>query len=262
MFRIRRIYDDVSRASRDAIEQVKTIMVEQFPLASEAELRKLPGQLADPLKYRYKSILFVAEDARSNVKGFALLLHLTDLKFCYLEFISTAPGLTGGGIGGVLYERVREEARRPNDTGLFFEVLPDEPHLCLYPDLLKQNSARLRFHERYNARPIINKVADSERLVSTEMPFAGARITSARPRPASPTTKPRRRTRMMPRMVRMLGVNTKPNVPRVPVCAPMYASRIWRTTQDTARGLGVAHNIDLRQRDNSLRDRAHSLALI
>lgn len=35
-------------------------------------------------------------------------------------------------------------------------MLPDEPHLCLYPELLKQNIARLKFYERYGARPIIN----------------------------------------------------------------------------------------------------------
>ena len=45
------------------------------------------------------------------------------------------------------------------------------------------------------------------------MSVASVSIMSARPRPALPTTKPRRRNRMIPRMVRTLGVKTPPNVP-------------------------------------------------
>ena len=56
-------------------------------------------------------------------------------------------------------------------------------------------------------------IADSETLVSTEIAFAARMINSARHRPAAPVTKPRRRKRMMPRIVRMLGVNTPPKVP-------------------------------------------------
>jgi len=156
MFRIRKIHDAVSPANRDMIEQIKGILTKQFPLATKKEIDKLPGQLEDPVKHRYVSVIFVAEDARNRIKGFALMLYFTDLKFCYLEYISTAPGQTGGGIGSVLYERVREEAIARKAIGLIFEVLPDEPHLCLYPELLKQNIARLRFYERYGARPIIN----------------------------------------------------------------------------------------------------------
>ena len=156
MFRIRKIHDAVSPRNREAIEQIKIIMRGQFPLATEKEIEKLSGQLTDPMKYKFRSVIFVAEDGTGKVKGFALLLHLTDLNCSYLEFMSTAPGLTGGGIGGVLYERVREESLAWGVYGMFFEVLPDEPHLCLYPDLLKQNIARLKFYERYGARPIVN----------------------------------------------------------------------------------------------------------
>ena len=40
--------------------------------------------------------------------------------------------------------------------GLFFECLPDDPKLCKDPVILKQNKSRLKFYERYGARPIIN----------------------------------------------------------------------------------------------------------
>jgi hypothetical protein len=55
--------------------------------------------------------------------------------------------------GGALYDRVRSEALSLGVKGLFYECLPDDPALCRDPAILKQNRARLRFYERYGARP-------------------------------------------------------------------------------------------------------------
>lgn len=156
MFRIRKIHDSVSDANREAIEQVLEILRVQFPTTRKEDVLKLPEQFHDPLKYGYRSILLVAENGVGRVKGFAMMLHMPDIRFCYLELISAAPGRTGGGVGGALYERVREEALSLNVKGLFFECSCDEPHLISDLELLKQNIARLKFYERYGARPIIN----------------------------------------------------------------------------------------------------------
>lgn len=162
MFRIRKIYDDTSPSNRSAIEQVRGILRRQFPRVSAEELDNLALRLRDPLKYRFRTILFVAEDADLRVKGFALLLHFPDLAFCLLEYISAAPGRTGGGIGGVLYEQVREEAASLNVIGLFFECHPDEAGLCRDAKVLKQNIARMRFYERFGARPIIGTAYEQQ----------------------------------------------------------------------------------------------------
>jgi GNAT superfamily N-acetyltransferase len=156
MFRIRKIYDDTAPANQDAIVQVQAILRAQFPALKTREIRKLASQLRNPLKYRFRSILFVAENGRGQVKGFAFLLHAPDLRFCYLEYISVASRVTGGGIGSALYERVREEALALDAVGLFFECLPDDPVLSRDPDIRRQNVARLKFYERYGARPIVN----------------------------------------------------------------------------------------------------------
>jgi acetoin utilization deacetylase AcuC-like enzyme/GNAT superfamily N-acetyltransferase len=156
MFRIRRVYDDITPANRDAIAQVQDILRTQFPLLSRREVKKLPEQLRNPMKYRFRYILFVAEGIRGRVNGFALLLHEPTLRFCYLDYISTGPQKMGGGIGGALYERVREEALDLETIGIFFECLPDDPQLSRIPKIRRQNAARLRFYERYGARPIIN----------------------------------------------------------------------------------------------------------
>ncbi|MBN2125106.1 MAG: histone deacetylase family protein [Deltaproteobacteria bacterium] len=156
MFRIRRIYDDTLPVDGRVIGEVQQILREQFPLLSEETVRKMPEQLRDPLKFRFRSILFVAEGARGRVKGFALLQHAPDLAFCYLDFIAAATRRTGGGVGSALYEKVRDEALSLQSIGLFFECLPDDPRLCRDPEIRKQNMARLRFYERYGARPIAN----------------------------------------------------------------------------------------------------------
>lgn len=156
MFRIRRVYDASLEIDRQAIEQVVKIISSQFSAVPLGEVKLLPQKLANPLKYQFRTILFVAENQRHEVKGCAILNHAPDLAFCFLDYISVRPGRGAGGIGGALYERIREECRTLGSHGLFMECLPDDPRLCSDPGLIKQNRARFRFYEQYGARPIIN----------------------------------------------------------------------------------------------------------
>ena len=155
MLRIRKVADATTAVNRAAIETAQKIMREQFPAIPEKDIAKLPDQLANPLKHRFVSRLFVAENERDQTLGVALLLHAPDIGFSYLEIISTAPGRTGSGFGAALYERVREEARALG-TQLYFECLPDDPALSPNTEIRADNAARLKFYERYGARPIIN----------------------------------------------------------------------------------------------------------
>jgi acetoin utilization deacetylase AcuC-like enzyme/GNAT superfamily N-acetyltransferase len=172
VFRIRRVYDDVTPANKEAIIQAQNILRTQFPGLSRRDIARLPKQLRNPLKYRFRSILFVAEDQKERVRGFALLFHEPVLHFCYLDYISTAERRMGRGIGGALYERVREEAFSLGVIGLFFECLPDVPRLSPDPEVRRRNAARLRFYERYGARPIINTAYETPlRPGDTNPPF-------------------------------------------------------------------------------------------
>lgn len=155
MFRILRVFDTRLRADALRVAQVQAILREQFPEVAERKIAAIPDQLEDPLRHRLRYLLLVAEGARHEVRGFALLSHDAELRFAFLDYVSAARGLTGGGIGGALYERVRDEARAAGAAGLFFECLPDDPELCPDRDDRRQNAARLRFYERYGARPIV-----------------------------------------------------------------------------------------------------------
>jgi acetoin utilization deacetylase AcuC-like enzyme len=154
MMLIRRIYDDVNPRDGQAVADVQAILRAQFPEVEEKLVQAIPQELRDPLGARFRTILFVAEGLRGGVRGFALLHHAPDVRFCHLDFIAAARGGTGGGVGGALYARVREEAAALEAVGIFLEALPDDAALCHRPELLRQNAARLRFYERFGAYPI------------------------------------------------------------------------------------------------------------
>jgi acetoin utilization deacetylase AcuC-like enzyme/GNAT superfamily N-acetyltransferase len=155
MIRIRRVPDDLTPANAAAIAQVQTILRAQFPEARPIESAGIPELLRNPFKRRMRTMLYVAEDAEDRVKGFALFMHAPDLNFVFLDYIATGSGRGGQGIGGALYERIRDAAVALDAVGIFLEAMPDEPHLCHDPATLKQNADRLRFYEELGARPIV-----------------------------------------------------------------------------------------------------------
>jgi acetoin utilization deacetylase AcuC-like enzyme len=161
MIRIRKVNDDLYPMNQAAIKQVLDIMRLRFPSVAEDKILAIPEQLRNPLKYKFRCILFVAENFSGRIRGFALLLHAPDLDFCYLDYIATNKGQISSGVGGALYERCRDEARSLNSLGIFMECLPDDPTLCPGEDYLKQNAVRLQFYERFGARPLANTLYET-----------------------------------------------------------------------------------------------------
>ncbi|GET22912.1 GNAT family N-acetyltransferase [Prolixibacter denitrificans] len=154
MFRIRKILNPYLPVNEHEIKQVQAIIQSQFPDIAKEKVATIPDQLINPLKYQYKTMLFIADDLDGRVKGCALMLYMPDLSFCYLDFLAVSPGRTSSGVGGALYERVREEADSLDINGLFMECLPDDSDNCPDEEIRKQNAKRLAFYERYGARPI------------------------------------------------------------------------------------------------------------
>ncbi len=155
MFIIRKIADTYHQSNKYAIGQVLDILKIQFSSLKEEKINDVLEQMKDPLKYRFSSQIFVAEDGKGNVKGFAILFYMPDKNFCYLDYIAVKPSRISSGVGGAIYERIREEAQLLNSIGIFMECLPDDEELCKDKSEIKQNKARLAFYERYGARPII-----------------------------------------------------------------------------------------------------------
>ena len=78
LFKIRKITDAYLPSNKYAIEQVFNIIRIHFPSVKEGKINEILEQMKDPLKYQYSSLLFVAEDGRYNVKGFAIMFFLPD----------------------------------------------------------------------------------------------------------------------------------------------------------------------------------------
>ncbi len=156
MLRIRKIYDDILPVNKDALQQVKEILRSRFSQVPEDDIEQIGEKLSNPFKQRFRGILFVAETLRNRVQGFAMVLHEPEIGFCFLDWIATASGKTGGGLGSALYDSVRREATALGAKALFFECLPDDFEACPEEASVRQNRARLRFYERYGARPVIN----------------------------------------------------------------------------------------------------------
>ncbi len=155
IFRIRKIADAYLPLNKIAIEQVLSILRIQFPSVKEEKISEILEQMKNPLKYQFSSYLFVAEDGRSNVKGFAIMFYMSDINFCYLDYFAVKPIRMSSGVGGAIYERLREEAQMLKSMGIFMECLPDEEHLCKDKTEINRNKSRLAFYEQYGARPII-----------------------------------------------------------------------------------------------------------
>ncbi|MCA9263401.1 MAG: GNAT family N-acetyltransferase [Planctomycetales bacterium] len=161
MFRIRRIYDDVLPVNKLALAEVRKIFWERFPDAPPGDMDSLVERLRNPFKKRFRTVLYIAENARHHVTGFAIVLHDPEARFCYLDFLATGKSVPGRGVGAALYEYVRDEAVGLGARGLFFECLPDDKERCADEAIRKENAARLRFYEQYGARPIVHTAYES-----------------------------------------------------------------------------------------------------
>jgi len=155
-FKIRKITDSFHPSNKNSIDQIFEILRSHFSSVKEDKINEILEQMKDPIKYKFSSSIFVAEDNQANVKGFAIVFYMPDTNFCYLDYLAVKPGKTSSGIGGAIYERIREEARLLDTIGIFMECLPDDENLCKDKSDIKQNQARLAFYERYGARVIIN----------------------------------------------------------------------------------------------------------
>jgi len=156
MFRIRKITNPFLEGNKKTVERIKEIIRLQFPALHSNEIENISEQMVNQLKKKYQTLLVVADDFSGNIRGFAILLYMSDLKFCYLDLLAVTPGKPTSGVGGAIYERVREESASLGTIGLFFECLPDDPMLCRDTSVLDQNKKRLAFYERFGAYPIIN----------------------------------------------------------------------------------------------------------
>lgn len=163
MFRIRCIHDAVLPVNRNAIEQIQQIIREQFSDMADYKVREIPEKLHNPMKFNFRSVLFVCDDRKGRVKGFALFSIEPTLRFGFLDLIALSSTSKGGGVGAALYQRIQEECVSLGLDWLFFECMTDLPQDSTDKATLKENKARMRFYERMGARPVIGTLYERPR---------------------------------------------------------------------------------------------------
>lgn len=152
------IHDVDTVSGQRQIAEVQALFRESFPaLAGEA------GVFPDLVRRRrtlpYDLRLIVVERS-AHVVGFALLFHFPEAGFAYLDYFATSAKVQGGGLGGALYDAVRETARRFNARGMLLEARPDDRAVAASDADHAAAVRRLRFYERLNVLPIVGTAYD------------------------------------------------------------------------------------------------------
>jgi acetoin utilization deacetylase AcuC-like enzyme/GNAT superfamily N-acetyltransferase len=160
VIRFRRLFDLASTADRQKFDEVVELFKLTFP-EEIAILDRMASLAENRVHEDFGWILLLAEDGRGQVLGFSFSLYFPDLRFGYLYYIASHPERRARGIGGALYEATRELLAAKGARGLFFDAGPDEKQKLRHPELLRINRSRLKFYERYGARPIIGTQYDA-----------------------------------------------------------------------------------------------------
>ena len=159
MFRISHVLGTHREHDRRCIAEVQALLVAAFP-----DLADVPDyverKLAEQTTRNYPTVLLTAHGPDDRVQGFALADHFEWIGYAYLDFIVTQAEQRGRGLGGGLYEALRQDMMARGAKGLFLEVPTDDPAQVATAANLKANKTRLRFYERYDARPIIGTLYD------------------------------------------------------------------------------------------------------
>lgn len=159
MFRISHVLGAISEFDRRNITEIQAMFEAAFPGVDEGQdyiARKVGEQTARG----YPTILLAAHGPGDRVMGFALADFFDSIGFAYLDFIVAQAERRGRGLGGALYEALREDLVARGANGLFFEVPTDDPTQVKNAAHLKANKSRLRFYERYGALPIVGTLYD------------------------------------------------------------------------------------------------------
>jgi GNAT superfamily N-acetyltransferase len=159
MFRISHVLGAHRQYDRRCLDEIQALFAAAFP-----ELGHAGNYVAEKLSSAggrgYPAILLVAHGPGDRVIGFALADYFESIGYAYLDFIVTEAKRRGRGLGGALYEALREDLIARGASGLLLEAPTDDPVQVTDLAHLRANRARLKFYERYGALPIMGTLYD------------------------------------------------------------------------------------------------------
>jgi acetoin utilization deacetylase AcuC-like enzyme/GNAT superfamily N-acetyltransferase len=154
VLRTDRITSAATPEDRRRLGEACNILRAAFPGYAD-RIDALPRLLASVHEREFSIIILTLEDSNLKPRAVALVHHHADLGYAWLDILATATDLRSGGHGSALYQALREHLGEMGVRGLFMDVPPDDPAKVKDPALLPANRARLRFYERFDARPIV-----------------------------------------------------------------------------------------------------------
>ncbi|HSJ62892.1 MAG TPA: histone deacetylase family protein [Gemmatimonadaceae bacterium] len=145
------------------MREVQRIFRTYYGTAYAGYAEKIPELLRRQPELGFRVLLIDAENHRGDVLGFALAFHFPRLRATVLDFLVVDPDVRQRGVGGALYESLREYLARIESRGLYLEVRPDDPELEPDAAVRRENRARIRFYERFGARVIAGTTYEAKR---------------------------------------------------------------------------------------------------
>ncbi|MGI8843002.1 MAG: GNAT family N-acetyltransferase [Gemmatimonadaceae bacterium] len=124
---------------------------------------RIPDLLRRQSELGYRVLVITAEHSSGGVIGFALAFHFPQLNSSLLDFLVVDPEVRQRGVGGALYEALRDYLIRIKSRALYLEVRPDDPELESDPAVRRENRARIRFYERFGARVVTGTAYEAKR---------------------------------------------------------------------------------------------------
>src|SRR5438270_4330649 len=108
MFRISHVFGTHRELDRRFLAQIQELFEMAFPEQAD-DHHYITRKLEDQAARGYPSVLLVAHGEGDRVIGFALADYFESIGYAYLDYIVTQAEQRGRGLGGALYEALRED---------------------------------------------------------------------------------------------------------------------------------------------------------
>lgn len=163
VIRFRRIFDLTGEFDRRQFEQAAAVFRAAFP-SEASSIDRIERMLRARSRLKFEPILLIAEDGRRRPTGLCFTFFFARERYAYLQYIASDPRRSARGIGGALYEALRELLAAKHARGLFLDVPPDDPSKLKQENrgLLAINRRRIRFYGRYGVRRVTGTLWDVE----------------------------------------------------------------------------------------------------
>lgn len=151
MIRFRHVVEPSSSANQLILRSARLLFRQAFPDEPEG-IDRIVRMLKNRARLDFEPILLVSLDRKGQLTGLCFVFYFNEIKFGYLQYLASDPRQSQRGIGGALYEALREFLAAKGARGLLLDIPPVDADKLDDVSRLAVNRKRWRFYERYGAR--------------------------------------------------------------------------------------------------------------